>query len=261
MHLDLSKIGVYYKQLKHQDAAIAWLEMQLSKYGFGNVRLLELPIQSLVNLQEKIGKKTMQNFTDQWRADSVSTEERTSHLAQYFSQIDNPILPFTTCNSSANAMLLKTLKPTAIADDAEYVRKVFAYGAKSGFKGNVSIYHSIHTKILDDYGLKTEWRCDLNAKRLSEELQHAPMVVNILHKGAISTNKDSRSCLGGGHMILLHTITNDAVPKIKYHDPFGAFDWQGGVYSDRAIGAGKDNIVSLPLFLARTQFGWRKVCR
>jgi hypothetical protein len=238
----LENIKEYYKGLTHQIKAVTWLEATLKVNGYGNIKILELPKESAIRLEKLLSKNTMACFVDMWRDDVEDV-----YNPVYFSQIDNKILPYTTCNSSSNAVLLATMKKGSIKNDDEYVTRVFS--GKYGYKGerNPSIYHDLHTRVLASYGLNTIWMTDRNIKAVLMAIKSHPIVVNILHKGLIGSN------LGGGHVICLVKQENGV---LTVFDPYGLYNWKTGEYR---VGAKGVYTVSVDLFLKRWQGGYRLI--
>jgi len=110
----------------------------------------------------------------------------------YFPQTDNYRDPQRTCNSSACAMCLEYFKPGTLSgakgDDA-YVQKVFSIGDTTD--------HAVQTKVLNSYGIKSEFRYNLSFTDLDSELSAGrPVVIGILHRGTLSAPT-------GGHMVVV----------------------------------------------------------
>ena len=126
----------------------------------------------------------------------------------YYPQTDNYRDPQRTCNSSACAMCLEYFKPGTLkgakGDDA-YVRKVFSIGDTTD--------HTVQTKVLDSYGIKSQFSYRLSFDDLDRELEEGrPVVIGILHRGTLSRPT-------GGHMCVVigKTLTGDYV----VNDPYG----------------------------------------
>lgn len=108
----------------------------------------------------------------------------------YYPQTDNYRDANRTCNSSSCAMCLEYFNPGTLVgakgDDA-YVQKVFAVGDTTD--------HSVQTKVLASYGVKSEFRYNLSFADLDRELSAGrPVVIGILHRGTLSAPT-------GGHML------------------------------------------------------------
>jgi hypothetical protein len=144
----------------------------------------------------------------------------------WFPQTDNYILPDSTCNSSACAMLLEFLKPGSLpsgpkGDDA-YLRKVLALGSSTD--------HSVQTRVLESYGVKSVFRYNLGFDDLDRELTAGrPMVIGILHRGPESVPR------GGGHIIIVIGKTDKGDYWVR--DPYGSiFDnYTGPVNNGRQV--------------------------
>ena len=129
----------------------------------------------------------------------------------YYPQTDNYAQPDRTCNSSACAMCLEFLKPGTLVgakgDDA-YLKKVIAVGDTTD--------HSVQTKVLASYGIKSEFRYNLGFADLDRELSAGrPVVIGILHRGTLSSPT-------GGHMLCVigKTPSGDYV----VNDPYGSLN-------------------------------------
>ena len=127
----------------------------------------------------------------------------------YYPQTDNYRDANRTCNSSACAMCLEYFKPGTLVgakgDDA-YVQKVFAVGDTTD--------HSVQTKVLASYGIKSEFRYNLGFADLDRELSAGrPVVIGILHRGTLSSPT-------GGHMLCVIGKSPDGKSYIC-NDPYG----------------------------------------
>ena len=129
----------------------------------------------------------------------------------YYPQTDNYAQPDRTCNSSACAMCLEFLKPGTLVgakgDDA-YLKKVIAVGDTTD--------HSVQTKVLASYGIKSDFRYNLGFADLDRELSAGrPVVIGILHRGTLSAPI-------GGHMLCVigKTPSGDYV----VNDPYGSLN-------------------------------------
>lgn len=131
----------------------------------------------------------------------------------FFPQTDNYALPDSTCNSSACAMALEFLRPGSLpsgtkGDDA-YLRKVLSIGKSTD--------HSVQTRVLGSYGLKSSFHYNLGFDDLDKELESGrPVVLGILHRGPESAPT------GSGHMIVAigRTVNGDII----CHDPYGSLN-------------------------------------
>ena len=130
----------------------------------------------------------------------------------YYPQTDNFVLPDSTCNSSACAMVLEFLNPGSLppgpkGDDA-YLRKVLAVGKSTD--------NSVQTRVLQGYGLNSVFRTNLDFSDLDAELtSKRPSVLGILHRGP--THRPTRN---SGHMIVCIGKTDGG--SYIFHDPYGS---------------------------------------
>jgi hypothetical protein len=127
----------------------------------------------------------------------------------YYPQTDNYRDAHRTCNSSACAMCLEYFKPGTLqgakGDDA-YIRKVFAIGDTTD--------HSVQTRVLNGYGIHSEFRYNLGFADLDSELSNRrPVVIGILHRGSLSHPT-------GGHMLCIIGKSSDGKSYIC-NDPYG----------------------------------------
>jgi uncharacterized protein YvpB len=128
----------------------------------------------------------------------------------YFNQVDNYRDAHRTCNSSSCAMCLEFLKPGTLkgakGDDA-YVTKVFAIGDSTD--------HTVQTKVLASYGVKSHFSYNLSFADLDKSLAAGkPVVIGILHRG-------SDSAPTGGHMVV---VIGKKGPDYVINDPYGSFN-------------------------------------
>lgn len=123
----------------------------------------------------------------------------------YFSQRDNFTQNWRTCNTSATAMLIKYLKPNAIAGDDEYLKHVLKEGDSTD--------HEVHTRLLKRlYGIDSEWRYDLGYDDIDRQLKAGiPTVISLYHKGTISAP-------AGGHVLIVRGKTRVG---IRVNDSWG----------------------------------------
>ena len=150
------------------------------------------------------------NWVRIYRARNKSSNEILLDVPWY-PQTDNYRLPDSTCNSSACAMCLEYLKPGSLpsgpkGDDA-YLRKVLAQGNSTD--------HSVQTKVLESYGVKSTFRYDLGFDDLDRELEAGrPVVLGILHRGPESAPT------GSGHMVVCIGKTDNG--DYIFRDPYGS---------------------------------------
>ncbi|MBF2090877.1 MAG: C39 family peptidase [Synechococcales cyanobacterium K44_A2020_017] len=122
----------------------------------------------------------------------------------YFSQRDNYIESWRTCNSSACAMAARFLG-AAIANDNDYLRKVVALGDTTD--------HAVQTRVLQSYGIRSAFHYNLDYEDLDRSLdQGKPIVIGILHRGPITAPS-------GGHMIV---VVGQYDAGYVCHDPYGS---------------------------------------
>ena len=128
----------------------------------------------------------------------------------YFPQTDNYRDANRTCNSSSCAMVLEYFKPGTLkgakGDDA-YVQKVFSVGDTTD--------HSVQTKVLDSYGIKSHFSYNLSFADLDRELTAGrPVVIGILHRGTLSRPT-------GGHMVV---VVGKKGEDYVVNDPYGSLN-------------------------------------
>jgi hypothetical protein len=128
----------------------------------------------------------------------------------YFNQVDNYRDAHRTCNSSSCAMCLEFIKPGTLkgakGDDA-YVTKVFAIGDSTD--------HTVQTKVLASYGVKSHFSYNLSFADLDKSLAAGkPVVIGILHRG-------SDSAPTGGHMVV---VIGKKGADYVVNDPYGSFN-------------------------------------
>ena len=166
----------------------------------------------------------------------------------FYPQTDNYTQPDRTCNSSSCAMCLeyyipKSLPPGPKGDDA-YLKRVIATGGDT-------TDHAIQTKVLNSYGLKSEFSYNLTFADIDRELAaKRPMVIGICHRGPESNPS-------GGHMIVIHTKLNNG--NYVCHDPYG--DLYDGYTSN--VQNGKNAIYERKVLQARWTVngspGWGRI--
>ena len=153
------------------------------------------------------------------------TEQPKSNVLEnfpWYPQTDNYRDAHRTCNSSACAMCLEYFKPGTLkgakGDDA-YVQKVFSVGDTTD--------HTVQTKVLSTYGIKSNFSYSLSFADLDREIAAGrPVVIGILHRGTLSNPT-------GGHMVVVigKTATGDYV----VNDPYGSLNdgYTGAVTNGR----------------------------
>ena len=130
----------------------------------------------------------------------------------YYPQTDNYRDANRTCNSSSCAMCLEYLKPGTLkgakGDDA-YVQKVFAIGDSTD--------HTVQTRVLESYGVKSQFSYNLSFADLDKSLSAGkPVVIGILHRGSLSAPT-------GGHMVVVIGKSPDGASYIC-NDPYGSLN-------------------------------------
>lgn len=129
----------------------------------------------------------------------------------FYPQTDNFRDPNRTCNSSACAMCLEYFKPGTLKGskgDDEYIRKVFAIGDTTD--------HTVQTRVLASYGIKSSFKYNLSFPDLDKELSNnRPIVIGILHRGPLSAPR-------GGHMVIVIGKTSDG--NYVCNDPYGSLN-------------------------------------
>jgi hypothetical protein len=129
----------------------------------------------------------------------------------WYPQTDNYRDANRTCNSSACAMCLEYFKPGTLKGpkgDDEYVRKVFSIGDTTD--------HTVQTRVLASYGIKSSFSYSLTFADLDRELAaRRPIVIGILHRGSLSNPT-------GGHMVVV--IGKTPAGDYVVNDPYGSLN-------------------------------------
>ena len=128
----------------------------------------------------------------------------------FYPQTDNYRDANRTCNSSSCAMVLEYFKPGTLSgpkgDDA-YIRKVFAIGDTTD--------HTVQTKVLASYGIKSQFRYNLSFADLDRELAAGrPVCIGILHRGSLSAPT-------GGHICV---VIGKRGEDYVINDPYGSLN-------------------------------------
>jgi hypothetical protein len=165
----------------------------------------------------------------------------------YYPQTDNYRDADRTCNSSACAMCLEYFKPGTLngakGDDA-YVQKVFAIGDSTD--------HSVQTKVLADYGIKSNFNYNLSFADLDRELAAGrPVVIGILHRGTLSAPT-------GGHMVVVIGKRGD---DYVVNDPYGSLNdgYTGAVTNGKGAVYKKSDLQYRWLEKAKDKTGWGRI--
>ena len=167
----------------------------------------------------------------------------------WFPQTDNYAQPDRTCNSSACAMCLEFLKPGTLigakGDDA-YLKKVIAVGDTTD--------HSVQTKVLASYGVKSDFRYNLGFADLDRELSAGrPVVIGILHRGSLSAPT-------GGHMLPIIGKSPDGKSYIC-NDPYGSLNdgYTGAVTNGKGVQYSVEVLKHRWLEKGKDKTGWGRI--
>lgn len=177
----------YNPDLKHHKEAVLWLEENL-------------PSEFLEDTSEWV--RLYRNRKEEEEPKEILLP------VPFYPQTDNYALADTTCNSSACAMCLEYFKPGTLygpKGDDEYLKKVLSIGASED--------HTVQTKALLSYGVKSSFHYNLGFLDLDEQLKKGrPVVIGILHKGSLDNPT-------GGHMIVV--IGKNDKGQYICNDPYG----------------------------------------
>ena len=220
--LELKNVPTHFRGAAHQIEAVRWLGKILIKTPAQERLKLTTPT-SWINrkesdlewLQRQISKPTLDKFTSLWRAEeTVSTYE--SHLT-HFSQLNNPILPYTSCNSSSHAMftdyiLRNKLDKPGLGNDIEFVKRVYS-GNYGTFGRNNSVSWDIQIRVCKSFGVNSEYS-NSGKQSLINEVTNRNSVAptNFRHKGTISNPN-------GGHVVVIADY--EAGKGFLIYDPYG----------------------------------------
>ena len=165
----------------------------------------------------------------------------------YYPQTDNYRDAHRTCNSSACAMCLEYFKPGTLqgakGDDA-YIRKVFAIGDTTD--------HSVQTRVLNGYGIPSEFRYNLGFADLDSELSNRrPVIIGILHRGSLSHPT-------GGHMCVVIGKKGD---DYIVNDPYGSLNdgYTGPVTNGKRAVYKKSDLQYRWLSKGKDNTGWGRI--
>lgn len=165
----------------------------------------------------------------------------------YYPQTDNYRDAHRTCNSSACAMCLEYFKPGTLqgakGDDA-YIRKVFAIGDTTD--------HSVQTRVLNGYGIRSEFHYNLGFADLDSELSNRrPVVIGILHRGSLSHPT-------GGHMCVVIGKKGD---DYIVNDPYGSLNdgYTGPVTNGKRAVYKKSDLQYRWLSKGKDNTGWGRI--
>jgi hypothetical protein len=143
----------------------------------------------------------------------------------FYPQTDNYRDANRTCNSSSCAMCLEYFKPGTLKGskgDDSYVQKVFSVGDTTD--------HTVQTRVLETYGIKSRFSYNLNFADLDRELAAGrPVVIGILHRGPLSNPT-------GGHMVVVIGKSPDGASYIC-NDPYGSLNdgYTGAVSNGKGV--------------------------
>lgn len=134
----------------------------------------------------------------------------------YQSQRDNYRDANRTCFSSSCAMAAMYLRPGCVANDNEYIKKVFAIGDTTEAW--------VQVKALQELGLKASFKQNGNIEDLKQRIdQGFPCPVGILHHGPANAPS------GNGHWICVIGYEEEK-QRFVVHDPWGEIDNYSGTY-------------------------------
>jgi hypothetical protein len=164
-------------------------------------------------LEEKLPQVFLEDTSEWVKVYRTPVARPTTNIlpVPWYPQTDNYRDPQRTCNSSSCAMCLEYFKPGTLkgpkGDDA-YIQKVFAIGDTTD--------HTVQTRVLQSYGVKSEFRNNLTFADLDRELSaKRPICIGILHRGTLSSPT-------GGHVLVVigRTLSGDYV----VNDPYGSLN-------------------------------------
>ena len=165
----------------------------------------------------------------------------------WFPQTDNYRDPSRTCNSSSCAMCLEYFKPGTLKGpqgDDDYIRKVFAVGDTTD--------HTVQTKVLEGYGVKSTFSYNLGFDDLDRELAACrPVVIGILHRGPLTAPT-------GGHMIVVVGKSGD---DYVINDPYGSLNdgYSGPVTNGKGVVYKKSDLTYRWLDHGKDKTGWGRI--
>ena len=165
----------------------------------------------------------------------------------YFPQTDNYRDANRTCNSSSCAMCLEYLKPGTLkgakGDDA-YVQKVFAIGDSTD--------HTVQTRVLESYGVKSQFSYNLSFADIDKSLSAGkPVVIGILHRGSLSATT-------GGHMVV---VIGKKGSDYVVNDPYGSLNdgYTGSVTNGKGAVYKKSDLAQRWLEHGKDKTGWGRI--
>ena len=161
--------------------------------------------EALKYLEYAIEPNTLETFKRIWR----------KHFNR-FSQRDNLINPYVSCNASSHAMLVDFLlrkhKRGSLASDNEYVAKVYS-GDYGKYGSNNSVSWDIQLRVVRSYGFDVEYTSAGKESLIDYLLDGYIAPCNFKHKGSLSHPF-------GGHVV----VAVDYDPRLGFliTDPFGS---------------------------------------
>ena len=165
----------------------------------------------------------------------------------YYPQTDNYRDANRTCNSSSCAMCLEYLKPGTLkgakGDDA-YVQKVFAIGDSTD--------HTVQTRVLESYGVKSQFSYNLSFADIDKSLSAGkPVVIGILHRGSLSAPT-------GGHMVV---VIGKKGQDYVVNDPYGSLNdgYTGSVTNGKGAVYKKSDLTHRWLENGKDKTGWGRI--
>lgn len=211
----------YYKNLEHQKQAVEYLGTLLLKTPAA--KTLELKTTSdwiernetqLYWLQLQLSSSTLEKFGNLYRNSITSSPLELQ--TKYYSQRDNSIKPFVTCNSSSHAMFidfyLRKNNMKGLTSDEEVLKKVFS-GKYGTYGKNPSVSWDIQINVAKSFGINCKYSNEGKASLIKYIDAGNIAPINIFHTGS------SRSSRGGGHIIVV--IDYDKNKGFYIHDPYG----------------------------------------
>lgn len=228
MTILLTNVKKYYKEERHQIEACKYLGRLLLKTP-SRIRLglrseldwLECSDKELEWLQNQISNKTLYKFAELWRNKVITPSQHINELkkVKYFSQRDNYILPYVTCNSSAHSMFLDyilryKLGKDGLTDDKEFIKRVFS-GKYGTYGRNPSVSWDIQSNVCRSYGVNAKYT-NKGKNALIRDLTDNNLIapINIYHYGSSRRNRR------GGHVVV--AVDFDNKKGFLIYDPYGS---------------------------------------
>jgi hypothetical protein len=211
----------YYKQLPHQKEAVRYLGVLLLNTKAGQTLNLKEPYDWITKsdaelywLGLQISEETINKFALLYRNKAVISPSELQ--IKYFSQRDNSIKPFVTCNSSSHAMFidyyLRKNGYEGLKSDEEVLKKVFS-GKYGSYGTNPSVSWDIQIKVAISFNINCKYTNEGKSALIKILNEGGICPLNIFHKGT------SRSNRGGGHIIV--ALDYDKTRGFFIHDPYG----------------------------------------